>query len=256
MEQPPGPLGQLRSSPVEPGAAPAEGLKAPFSQRGLRARPLDRSRCEVHVTQPLNASLATFSVGGRSYPYVTAKGCRVCNSSYRALAEEYTLAGRTWAKIVEALPDDAGLSARNLADHFRNKHVPVFEASVREHQDREASRRAETVAPAVERLADHLDFTKAVVERVSARLRDGEVQPTVRDGLAAAGHLAQYAPSLSGVQEADYTEAFIVFHEVAREVLDDEAFMRFGDLLRGHPTLDALLARYEERQRQGRGLAP
>lgn len=201
------------------------------------------------MTSHLNASLASVTVGGRTYPYTTAKGCRVCNSrSVRLEAENQIVSGRTWARIAEELPPEAGLSARNLKDHYTAGHMPVFAAAVQEHLERASTLRGEEIGPAVERIADHLDFAQAVVGRVNERLVAGEVEPTVRDALSAADHLARYAPADTGYDEADIVSAFVQYHDAARAVLDDETWAEFSRRLRTNPTLNALLAQYSDRQ--------
>jgi len=201
------------------------------------------------VTTHLNASLASVTVGGRTYPYTTAKGCRVCNSrSVRLEAENQIVSGRTWARIVEELPPGAGLSARNLKDHFKAGHMPVFEAAVQEHLERASTLRGEEIGPAVERIADHLDFAQAVVGRVNERLVAGEVEPTLRDALSAADHLARYAPADTSYDEADTVAAFIEYHDTARAILDDETWTEFSRRLCTNPTLKALVAQANERQ--------
>ncbi len=201
------------------------------------------------MTSHLNASLASISVGGRTYPYTTAKGCRVCNSgSVRLEAENQIVSGRTWARIVEELPEEAGLSARNLKDHYSAGHMPIFAASVQEHLERASTVRGEEIGPAVERIADHLDFAQAVVGRVNERLVAGEVEPTVRDALSAADHLARYAPADTGYDEAGTVSALMAYHDAARAILDDEAWAEFGRRLRTNPTLNALLSQASDRR--------
>lgn len=202
------------------------------------------------MTQHLNASLATVTVGGRTYPYVTAKGCLVCNSpaEVRLMAEEQTVAGRNWVKIAEALPEGCGLTARNVKDHYANGHIPVHEAAVQEHLDRASKQRGESVAPAAARLADHLDLAQAVLGRVHDRLQAGEVEPTVREALMAGEHLARYSgQAADAADEADYVEAFMIYHETAQKHMSPESLAAFGRDLVSNPVLKALAAEQKAR---------
>ncbi len=122
------------------------------------------------------------------------KGCLTCNHPLRWALEREMVAGRSWAAIVRDLPEDAGLTGRNLRDHFAAGHLPVFEPAVQEHVTRQSQVPGEAVAPSVAKLADTLGFAQTVVTRVSERLIAGDVQPSIRDGLAAAEHLLRYAP--------------------------------------------------------------
>jgi len=200
------------------------------------------------VANHLNASLGSITIGGHTYPSKTAKGCLTCNHPLRWALEQEMVAGRTWAAIVRDLPEDAGLTGRNLRDHFAAGHLPVFEPAVQEHVARQSQERGEAVAPSVAKVADTLGFAQTVVTRVSERLIAGDVQPTVRDALAATEHLLRYAPADTGYDEEATVAAFIEYHDTARAILDDETWKEFGRRLRTNPTLNALVAQANERQ--------
>jgi len=176
------------------------------------------------------------------------KGCLTCNHPLRWALEREMVAGRTWAAIVRDLPEDAGLTGRNLRDHFAAGHLPVFEPAVQEHVTRQSRVRGEAVPPSVAKLADTLGFAQTVVTRVSERLIAGDVQPSICDGLAAAEHLLRYAPVDTGYDEEATLAAFVEYHDTARAILDDETWTEFSRGLRTNPTLNALVAQYSDRK--------
>lgn len=192
-----------------------------------------------------NASIARIRVGGREYDAVSERTCRTCGSEFRAEIERQAVAGRTWARIIDSLPPDANLTARNLADHWKNGHVPIQEPSVVALAEQQANERGEVVEAAVEQVLDHLDFARALVGRVRRRVLAGELEPDVRDALRAMELLARYQPD-SAIDERDIVAAFMSYHEHAQAIMTAEQFAEFGRRLDGDPVLRELGQRYDE----------
>jgi hypothetical protein len=92
-----------------------------------------------------NVSLAVVRAGGREYPLVSERTCKTCCSEYRRVIERDAVAGRTWKTIIRSLPRDAGLTERNLSDHWRNKHVPVAAEAVQVLAERQSRDHGEMV---------------------------------------------------------------------------------------------------------------
>lgn len=189
-----------------------------------------------------NQSVASINVGGREYPLVSEPTCRTCQSPHRRLIEAEAVAGVAWHAIVDRLPDDAGLTARNLSDHFRNQHLPVAAEGVRQLAERNAREVGEVVAAGAQRLVDYLDFARSVVGRVNDRVLAGEVEPSVGDAIRAAQMLLQHDAQPQGPTNNDYVQGFVIYCEVAREMMGPELFGEFVHRLARHPVLRQLLA--------------
>ncbi len=198
------------------------------------------------MSQPSNASLAQVRIGGHAYPVVTEQRCRVCCSNeYRLRVENEIVAGRTWSMITRALPDEANLSARNIADHYRNGHMPVQEATVVQAIEQQAEQRGEPYQEAVEASATYLNFCRNVVGRVNQRVLDGSMEPAVRDAISAASVLARFDPAESGNLERDVVLAFTEYHDTAAALMSPEAFREFGHRLSANPLLARLAEAWE-----------
>jgi hypothetical protein len=197
------------------------------------------------VPAAANSSIAKVRVGGREYVAVTERNCLTCNSPYREEVERQTIEGRTWARIVDSLPDDAKLTARNLSDHWRNDHLPVHEATVVAIAEQQAIERGEVITAGVERTLDHLEFARALVGRVRQRVINGEVEPDIRDALRAMEFLAKFESEPSW-GEQDIVEAFIAYHETAAELMTAEQFAEFGRRLEQNATLNELAQRWDQ----------
>jgi len=148
------------------------------------------------MTRALNAGIATVEVHGEPIEVPSVAQCRVCSSKYREEADRLLVGPHTYDRMVKLLPKGADLSARNLADHFRNGHVPVEAAALVSLRDREAAERGralEPVADAVaERIVSGIPVARRILERVSERLEADELPLSARDALAAAEFLERY----------------------------------------------------------------
>jgi hypothetical protein len=194
--------------------------------------------------QPLG--LATIRLGGREYPLVSERACKTCSSPHRDIIERDSVSGRNWATIIRSSPDDAGLSERNLSDHWRNGHLPVEAVAVSELAERQAEQRGAVVKEAAKKIVDYLDFAQTVVGRVNERVATGDIEPSVADALRAADLLARYQPETTTTNEADYLTAFMAYHETAAEIMTAEQFQDFGRRLEANQVLRELSRRYEE----------
>jgi len=99
--------------------------------------------------------------------------------------------GRTYRAIAAVLPPDAEISPRNLRDHFANGHLDLDAQAVQRASRQQGQALQAAREPLVQGKAAHLSFAHALLGRVAERLDSGEVQPEIRDGLAAARLLAQ-----------------------------------------------------------------
>lgn len=198
------------------------------------------------MPQSANSSVAKVRVGGHEYPAVTERTCYTCASPFRAQIEEQAVAGRTWARIVESLPSDAGLTPRNLADHWKNGHLPVVEATVQALVERQAEDRGGVVESAVAGVLEHLDFARVIVGRVRQRVASGELEPDIGDALRAADLLARYDTE-PDTNEDDYLQAFIAYNDEAAEVMTAEQFAKFGERLGQNQILHALAQEWDQR---------
>lgn len=192
---------------------------------------------------PLNGSLVNVQFGGKEYPYKQEARCKVCSSPQRRRAEEMLAAGRTYGAITRTLPD-AGFDNRNLADHIRAQHLPLDAPAVRLVAQQEAASIAEVIEPAVKAKAAHLSLAHAVVARVAQRLTAGDIEPDVRDALAAARLIAQVEVETQFDAE-QWTTAMLRLVDAVRQVATPEQFDAIGEVLARDPLLQEI-ARLEE----------
>jgi hypothetical protein len=190
-----------------------------------------------------------YRLGGVDYPLRTVAQCKVCQSPYRFEVEQEIAAGRTYKRIVDSLlvsDPEVDLSVDNLKAHYRNEHMPLQQAASRQILERRATARGLDVAGGVDVLVDGMALAETVVQKTYEAIVAGEIKPDLKDGLAAARIIETFAPSETGADANAYAQAFMVYHEVAQQVMTGGQFEEFGRLLTNNPTLKALMARYSE----------
>ncbi len=201
------------------------------------------------MTAKTNASLVQFEFNGIEFngvkvPYVHSPRCRVCRNPSRRDVEVALAEGRPYAQIATMFPD-SGLSARNIAEHLRRGHLPLKSKEVREIVAAQAAESAAVIQLAVDRQVEPLRRASAVVQRAHERLAAGEIQPTFREGIAAAKLLAQHEPLLIERDRlrdqlkqanANTTKLF----RLVSELMTDEQWSELGKRIEADPELKPL----------------
>lgn len=195
------------------------------------------------------SSVIAYRLGGRDYPLRSVAQCKVCSSRHRFEVEKEIAAGRVYQRIVDSLlieDPDCDLSAKNLAHHYRNNHMPLEVEATRRIAERRAEQRGLDVANGVDSLVDGVVLAETVVQKTYEAIQRGEIKPDMRDGLAAARLLETFAPAETGADAATYAQVFMVYHETAQMLMTPSQFDEFGRRLSDSPILKALIARYSE----------
>jgi hypothetical protein len=142
------------------------------------------------VTINGNADLES-NVQGHPYALVSVPNCRTCQSPLRPDIERALVTGRSYSGIARQFPQ-AGLSARNIGEHFRRGHLPVRDEALRRLAEERATQIARDIDEGAGVVVDQVLFARAVVQRSFERLALGDAEPDIREGLAAARLLADF----------------------------------------------------------------
>jgi hypothetical protein len=197
-------------------------------------------------------SVVSYRVGGREYAMKTNRQCKVCMSEYRFQIEEHLISGRVYKRIHESLPEDAEISVRNIKDHYNNGHMPLEQAAIRQIVETRAEKVGKRIEDSVDSLVDGMTLAEVVVQKTFDAIAAGEIRPDLKDGLTAAKFLAEMGEYDEGGSDmAAITEAFIVYHEQAEQVMSPEQFEAFGQALKTNPVLKALASRYDGEKVEG-----
>lgn len=193
------------------------------------------------------SSVAMYKMGGRLYPMTAQSHCHVCNSRYRREIEVGIANGHAYAAIqtsIKAGDDTFEVSVASMRRHYERGHMPLDTEAVRRKLERRALQRGADLDAGVESLVDGMGLAEAVVQKTFEAIQSGELNPDVKDGLAAATLMERFAPIEASVSTEAYGQAFVVYFDTAQKVMTPGQFEEFGRRLQSDPTLKALIERY------------
>lgn len=194
------------------------------------------------------ASIASYRVGGKVYPYRTVHSCLTCQSPHRLEIEEHIARGVPYSRIENDLnlrdPKNR-VHSKSMARHFNGGHMPVQEESIRRIIERRATERGQSIEDGIASIVDGVGFAEMVLQKAVDRMADGTLAPSIQDGLQAAKLLETLGPVIEGGDEQDYLVAFTVYHSIAQAIMTPSQFEDFGRRLSTNPTLKALMSKYE-----------
>jgi hypothetical protein len=150
------------------------------------------------MTMNGNADLES-TVQGQTYPLVSVPNCLTCQSPLRPDIERALVTGRSYAGVARQFPH-AGLSSRNIGEHYRRGHLPVQDEALRRLAEERAAQIAKDIDEGAGVIVDQVLFARAVVQRSFERLACGDAEPDIREGLAAARLLADFDDTATQVE--------------------------------------------------------
>lgn len=183
--------------------------------------------------------LASLQVGGNVYPLVNAPGCKTCGSEYRPEIEAALVKGYSANQVLRHLPEGHNLLERNLKDHLAAGHLPVKSAAVQKLAEATAEERGRVVEAGAEVLVTHAAFARTILSRVRERVAAGELEPDVRDGLAAA-RLLHDLEEPSALDHESVVRGMVHFIEAVRAIMTPGQFAELGRKIGQDPVLRTL----------------
>lgn len=206
---------------------------------------------------PLNRSLVQVRVGGRTYDAIREPTCHTCTHPARHEIEELITQGYSYRGVAATYSevdwqDSDGkvfhlpkLNFQSIFYHFKNGHMPATAEAMR----RIVERRAEKIGAAqyekqIEQIVDQHIFAEQVLVRTQERLAKGEIEPEVRDGMAAAKFLQEVeAQTQQGLDAEAWAAAMQRYFELAQQMMPPDMWQHFTQTLSRDPILRSIAAR-------------
>lgn len=195
-------------------------------------------------------------IGNQEYDAVYQAACNTCRHPARMLIEEKILQNFSFRAISELFSETSikgegddeivlpRISHQSVYNHFHNGHMPLEAATLRRLAQRRAEQIGSQYEERAEQFVDHYVLSQAVVHKTYNRLVNGEIQPEVKDGLAAAKMIAEVeAQTQAGLDSEAWSQAMQVYFETAQRFMDPASWAAFSQSLATNPILRAIQAR-------------
>lgn len=192
-------------------------------------------------------------IGSQVYDAVYEPTCKTCTHPARMLIEEALLKNYSYRQVATQYsgteiegPEGTRvtlpvISHQSINNHFTRGHMPLEAATLRKLAERRAATIGNAYEERAEQFVDHVVLAEATITRTYERLVAGQIQPEVKDGLAAAALMQKVeSDTTAGLDAEAWSEAMTIYFETAREVMDDPTWHRFTQALGLNPILRAI----------------
>jgi len=210
----------------------------------------------TELPEPKNNSIVQIKVGNVVRDMVYEPRCKVCNHPSRFSIEEKLLMGYRYSEIARSMSDLRNqkpdgeietwpeLEARNIKNHYQQGHVPLDSEMMAEFSRRRAEELGIEYEEAMVPVVDHVVVQKAVVQKGYDALVKGEIQPDVKDMLAASKLLGDREKELANNSSVEEWQEFMtLYFQAVRSVVGQDQWQQIVRAIQNHPVMRAMDAR-------------
>lgn len=204
-----------------------------------------------------NRSMVRVRIGNRTYDAVREPRCTTCTHPARHEIEELIVQGHAYRTVASQYSETEWTDAdgstvmlpkitfMNITHHFQQGHMPAQAEAMRRIVERRAEQiGVEQYERQINQIVDHHVFAEQVLVRTQERLVMGEIEPEVRDGMAAAKFLHEVEQANQGSLDAEaWSEAMQRYFEVAQQIMPPDMWSHFTRTLATDPILNAISKR-------------
>lgn len=200
-----------------------------------------------------NTSIVQVKIGNRTYDAAYVSTCHTCTHPARMHIEEKIIQNFSYAAIERAFSGveyevDPGrrelmptLSYNSIRNHFLRGHMPLEASALRRLAERRAEQIGSLYEQAESQFVDQYVLAEAVVTRAYQRMVTGDIEPEVKDGLAAAKFMQDVSDrTQQGFDTEAWSQAMQVYFETAREFMPADRWNQFTAALAKDPILRGL----------------
>jgi hypothetical protein len=203
--------------------------------------------------------MVNIRIGQRVLPAFRSNRCKVCTHPGRPLIEEQILLNATYPSIVEwvsnheveeidgVLVEWPILTVHQLLNHYNNGHCPLDAKLIHELSEQRMAELGLDYEASSGRIVDHVVAAKLIAALGQERLIKGEIQPDVKDTLAAAKFIADLEAKRGGPEGDEiliiWQQAMEVFFAVTQRHVSPDQWQAIGADLSSNPVLRELTAK-------------
>jgi hypothetical protein len=153
--------------------------------------------------------------------------------------------GSSFAEASRSL-SAAGLSARNVREHFRRGHLPIEHEVVRRLVEQQVKDHIALVESGVSASLAVIVLAQTTIRSVNERLMSGELEPTISEGIRMARLLAGYDDALRKEHRTEKQlrqshEGFAVLFSIVKSMMSKTMWVDFLDAAHDDERLRAYL---------------
>lgn len=206
---------------------------------------------------PESRSLVQVKIGNKVFDARKDPKCKVCNHPARmevemAIADgwAYSRIARDYSNVDYSVGERAMtlpvLSWQNVRTHFRAGHMPMGVELQRRLSEKRAAEIGSKYEDAADKFVDHYVVAQAVLHRGHERLVRGELEPDLKDTMAAAKFLKEIDDAAAGQLDTEaWSQAMTIYFETAQELMEPPVWQAFIRKLSTNPVLAAIARKLE-----------
>lgn len=198
------------------------------------------------------SSLVQVKIGNKVYDARSAPRCKTCNHPARMEIETAIAEGWAYTRIaaeysgveyqdgdrVKNLPE---INWQTIRAHFKSGHMPMGVELQRRLSEKRANEIGSRYEEAADRFVDHYVVAQAVLHRGHERLVKGELEPDLKDTLAAAKMLKEIDDAAQGSLDNEaWSQAMEIYFETAQAMMAPDQWQQFVKRLSANPILASL----------------
>lgn len=192
----------------------------------------------------LDPGMMPVKVGGKEYPVKHDINCKVCTSPYRLDMERALVAGYSYKKILDSLPEDEDtkkINTNNLKNHIERLHVPLPEFQKRALIERRAEQIGKSIEEGQEMLVDYAGVNEMLIQHGFEALQEGTIRLKANDLISALKFQHEIEQSQQGnLDDEAWAEALMEYLRIAKALMPEELWNAFGQELQSSHILQAI----------------
>lgn len=199
------------------------------------------------MSEDLPRSIVMVRLGSVEAPYKYVPNCDTCQSPHRAFIEQQAMLGNTYPSIEDEIADydheGRDIPSRVSMMKHMQKHVPLHLARRMAIYEARAKERGDNIVDSVNSSLDHVSVAKLILQRGHERMESGDIEPDMKDVLAAANMLAKLESEVGsggGIDFNIFRTAFQSLMEITEAYLPMNAREPWRNAVKRDPILNQL----------------
>ncbi len=207
-------------------------------------------------------SLVRVKIGNQVYDARHDNRCKVCTHPARTQIEIAIVQGWAYTRIEREYSNVEYTSGgqpsvlpavgwQSIRHHFRTGHMPLSAEIRRRLTEQRAQEIGSKYEEAASQFVDHYTVAQAVLVRGHERLVAGELEPDLKDTLAAAKFLKEIEDAAQGtLNEEAWSQAMTIYFETAQELMSPDTWQSFVKKLSTNPVLASLARKIQGQEEE------